>query len=621
LEIHRQLDTETKLFCHCPTKPSDQPPSIKFERRLRPTQSELGQIDPAALFEFHKGKTIIYEAHPTTTCLVEMDEEPPHHLNPEAVDIALTISLLFKASTLDEIHVMRKVVIDGSNTTGFQRTAVIGLNGKLDVADKEIPVQQVTLEEDAARKIGENKNSAIFRLDRLGVPLIEISTGPVITNPVEAGKVAFAIGQLLRSTRHVKRGLGSIRQDLNVSIENGALIEIKGVQELDLVSKAVEFEVQRQLELLKIRDELRHRKIARSELTGAIVDVTSLLSGSQSKVVQSALKRAGIVLAVKLPGFKGLLARELIPRLRLGSEMAKRAIFYGRVGGIFHSDELPAYGISQSEVDSIIQKLKCGDNDAFAVVADDPTNALDGLNAAIERVREATEGVPEETRAANADGTSQYMRPRPGAARMYPETDVPPVQISRERIDRLTATLPRTSEELAKEIESRYQVGSKLALQLADSDFFPTFEEISRSWQNIPPSFSATILTESIRGLAREGVPVENLKDRDLKHAFSLVAEGETAKESVIDILKWLASHPESNAKEALDNLNLRMLTRTDLEEIVTKIVESNRPYIQENGAKAMGKMMNLVMGQVRGKADPHLVTEILRKKLEHASS
>src|SRR6266700_2903458 len=222
-----------KLFCDCPTLLSTKPPNLTIERRLRPTQSELGQIDPAVLFEFHKGRTIRYEADPETTDLVELDEEPPHRLNEEAIDILLTISALFKARPMDEVHVMRKVVIDGSNTTGFQRTAIISLDGRISVDSKEILIQQVSLEEDAGRKMEETKNTVTFRLDRLGVPLIEIATGAVINDPEEAGKVALAIGQILRATRQVKRGLGTIRQDLNVSITDGALVEIKGVQELE----------------------------------------------------------------------------------------------------------------------------------------------------------------------------------------------------------------------------------------------------------------------------------------------------------------------------------------------------------------------------------------------------
>ncbi len=621
LEVHRQLDTHHKLFCDCPTVLSTKPPTITFVRKLRPTQSELGQLDPAALFEFHRGKLVTYEADPETTCLVELDEEPPHALNQEALDVALTMSLLHNARPLDEIHVMRKVVIDGSNTTGFQRTCVIALNGKLAVDGKEVPVQQVTLEEDAGRKMGDTKDSIVFRLDRLCVPLIEISTGPVIVSPEEAGKTALAIGGVLRATKKVKRGLGSVRQDLNISIKQGALVEIKGVQELELVSKVVEYEVQRQLSLLAIRDDLRQRNVKESDLNEDFVDVGDMLSGSQSKIVQSALRQGGIVHGVRLHGFKGLLKRELVPGVRLGTEMAKRAAFWGRVGGIFHSDELPAYGIESAQVESIAKKLDCRETDAFVVIADQRENVLDGLKAVVERAREAVQLVPEETRAANPDGTTHYMRPRPGAARMYPETDVPPVSVSPERIRRLRESLPRMPGEIARELEAKYSLSPKLAVQLVDSEYLSTFEEIVSSGGNATPSFVATVLTESLKSLQREQVPVENLQEEHLKQVFDLVVKGATAKESIVDLLKWLASHPQSNASNAIEELNLGMLTREDLEGIITKVLVENQSLVNENRSKALGKIMNLVMGEVRGKADAKIVNDLLRARLEQATN
>jgi glutamyl-tRNA(Gln) amidotransferase subunit E len=569
------------------------------------------------LFEFHKGRTIKYEADPETTDLVELDEEPPHRLNEEAIDIALTITALFNARPMDEIHVMRKVVIDGSNTTGFQRTAIVSVNGRLQVDGKEIPIQQVTLEEDSGRKTGESKNSVTFRLDRLGVPLIEISTGADINDPEEASRVAFAIGKLLRATRSVKRGLGSIRQDLNVSIKNGALIEIKGVQELELVAKVIELEVQRQTILIQIRDELRTRNFKPADFTDNFVDLTEQLSSSQSKVIQSALKNGGIVLATCLAGFKGLLKQELMPGVRLGTELAKRAVFWGRVGGIFHSDELPGYGITESEVDAICKRLECRPADAFVLIADSSENALDGLKAVVERAREALAGVPEETRTANPDGSTHYMRPRPGAARMYPETDVPPVQISPERIKRIADNLPRMPEQVAKEIGSRYDVGPKLAGELVNSDYLGTFEHIVTNTTGVSPSFVATVLTGSLRNLEREKIPIENVTDAHLKEIFNLVAEHKTVKESVVDIIKWISLNPNSPARDALGELNLEMLTKEQLDEIISKILESNRSFVKENGGKALGKMMNLVMGEVRGRADPKLVTELLRTRLE----
>jgi len=370
LEIHQQLNSEKKLFCDCKTELFKGDPEITFLRRLRPTQSELGQVDPAAFFEFQKGVKILYEANRDTACLVEMDEEPPHNLNREALETALIISLMLKAKPVDEIHVMRKTVIDGSNTTGFQRTCVVAFNGEVETKEKTVPIQHVGLEEDAARKMGENDNVLRYRIDRLCIPLVEVATAPVIYTPQEAQEVALAIGRILRATGKVKRGLGTIRQDLNISIPNGALVEIKGVQELELVSLVVENEVQRQLNLLKIRDELAKRDVKEEDIKDEFVDVTHIFENTKCKVIRSALEKGKQVLAVKLPKFEGLLKRELTPSIRLGTEMADRAKFWGRVGGIFHTDELPAYGITAEEVDALKHVMKAKPSDAVVFVAD-----------------------------------------------------------------------------------------------------------------------------------------------------------------------------------------------------------------------------------------------------------
>ncbi len=355
LEIHQQLATSSKLFCGCKPELFKEEPEITFLRRLRPTQSELGQVDPAAFFEFQKGVKILYEANRESSCLVEMDEEPPHPLNAEAVETVLTMALMMNAKPVDEVYVMRKTVIDGSNTTGFQRTCVIALDGWIKVGEKTIPIQHASLEEDAARKIGTEADGKIirYRIDRLGIPLVEVATGPVIYSPAEAQEVALIIGRILRDTGKVIRGLGTIRQDLNVSIPNGALIEIKGVQELELISKAVEYEVQRQLNLLAIKEELKNRGIRPEDVNEEIKDVTEVFKQTKCKVLRKALDKNQRVKAIKLPKFAGLLKKELMPNYRFGSEMADRARFWGRVGGIFHTDEMPVYGVTAEEIEAL----------------------------------------------------------------------------------------------------------------------------------------------------------------------------------------------------------------------------------------------------------------------------
>jgi len=204
---------------------------------------------------------------------------------------------------------------------------------------------------------------------------------------------------------------------------------------------------------------------------------------------------------------------------------------------------------------------------------------------------------------------------------MYPETDVPPVQIDQDRLERLWENVPRMPEELAKELETKHSLNPKLATQLVNSDYLPVFEEITAKAPAVAPSFVATILTGSMRSLEREQVPVENVREDQLKQTFDLVSKGSTAKESVIDVVKWLAFHPDGAAEEAVDMLNLRMLSKSDLEAIISRVVESNQALVQENGAKALGRMINLVMGEVRGRADPRQVTELLRTRLEQVKA
>ncbi len=615
LEVHQQLNTQAKMFCSCPTRLSVDEPSRTILRRLRPTQSELGQTDPAALFEFQRGRMILYELDDETSCLVEIDEEPPHELNREAVTVAITVASLLRSTPVDEIHVMRKIVIDGSNTAGFQRTCVVALGGSMEVEGNTIPITQISLEEDAARKTGEDGLITRYRLDRLGIPLIEVTTAPVINAPNQAQEVALGIGRVLRATKKVKRGLGTIRQDLNISTREGALIEIKGVQKLELIAKVVENEVSRQLTLIRISKELKARNVAESQLTEEFCDVTALFKDSQCRLIREALTKGGVVLALRLPKFSGLLKTELEPGVRLGTELAHRARFWGGVGGIFHTDELPAYGISEREVLELRRRLTCPEEDAVVIVADNREKCEDALRAVAERTREALKGVPEETRAANEDGTTTYMRPRPGAARMYPETDIPPVAVMSDWIEAVRKNLPPMPDVLTKQLMDRHGLNKKLADQLVNSEYLELFSTIMTETA-LAASFVATILTESVRSLEREGLPVDNLSDGHFIDTFRLVSQGVTAKESVQEVLAWLSKNPQSNPHDAVKQLGLRMLSRDELEQLIQNKVTQNLSWVGEQGERAEGRLLGIVMAEVRGRADPKLVAEIVRRKL-----
>jgi glutamyl-tRNA(Gln) amidotransferase subunit E len=617
LEIHQQLDTSAKLFCKCKPELFKEEPEITFLRKLRPTQSELGQIDPAAYFEFQKGVKILYEANTATSCLVEMDEEPPHPLNMEAVEIALTVALMIKAKPVDEIHVMRKTVIDGSNTTGFQRTCVVALNGVVRVGEKIVPIEHVSLEEDAARKMGEEEGNIIrYRIDRLGIPLIEVTTAPVINSPKEAGEIALAIGTILRATGRVKRGLGTIRQDINISIPNGALIEIKGLQELELLPLVVEYEVQRQLNLIKISEELKKGGVKGEEVKEEFFDVTDAFKQTKCKVIRKALDKNQQVLAVKLPKFKGFLKRELMPNFRLGTEMADRARFWGRVGGIFHTDELPAYGITAEEIEEVKKATKTKEQDAIVFVADSLENAKDALKAVTERAREAIKGVPEETRAPNPDGTTRYMRPRPGAARMYPETDIPPAQITEDYIRKISLQLPEPPEKKFNRLMREYKLNQKLVKQILDSEYGELFEVIVRE-SSVSSTTVAAFLTEAMKALKRDGVQVDKISDNQIREIFKHVDSGELTKEAISNVAIWLSKHENASVNEAIASLELKMISKEALEKIIEEVIEKNKDLIKERGAGVFGPLMGMVMKEVRGKASVQLVSQLLKKKLQ----
>jgi glutamyl-tRNA(Gln) amidotransferase subunit E len=618
LEIHQQLNTQEKLFCSCPPELFKEEPEITFLRRLRPTQSELGQVDPAAFFEFQKGIKVLYEANRATSCLVEMDEEPPHPLNIEAVEVVLTAALMMNMQPIDEVHVMRKTVIDGSNTTGFQRTCIIASDGWIKVGEKVIPMQAASLEEDAARKTGTEDDGKIirYRIDRLGIPLIEVATAPVIYSPMEAQEVAFAIGRILRDTGKAMRGLGTIRQDLNVSLPNGALIEIKGVQELELISKVVEYEVQRQLGLIKVKEELQKRGAKAEDLKEAFVDVSDVFRRTKCTVIRKALDKGQKVLAVKLQKFSGVLKRELMPGFRVGTEMSDRAKFWGRVGGIFHTDEMPAYGVTAEEVETLRKATEAREEDAIVFVADTAENVQDALKAVVERAQEAIDGVPAETRTAKDDGTTRYMRPRPGAARMYPETDIPPSEISSALVEKIRSNLPEPTEKKLKRLMKEYGLNKKLATQIIDLEYGGLFEVIVKE-SGVAATTVAVFLTETLKSLRRDGVSVEKVSDSQVMEIFRGVGSGELVKEALADVFVWLSENDGKSLQDAVDALGLKMFSTTELALLVDRIIAENNQAVDRMGQRAFGMLMGVVMKEVRGKADPSIVRALLRERLK----
>ncbi len=609
LEIHQQLNTKEKLFCGCPTLLRDTKESnFEFFRYLRPTQSEMGMVDRAALEEVKLIKKFIYKAY-ETTCLVENDEEPPRELNQEAVECSLIIARMLNMNIVDELYTMRKIVIDGSNTSGFQRTGLVATDGYLESSAGRVGITVLCLEEEAAQKVEDRGDSVLYSLDRLGIPLVEIGTAPDIVSPAHAREVAEKLGMFLRSTGKVKRGLGTIRQDINISIAEGARVEIKGVQELDLIETIVEREVARQAALLEIKRELNKRKAAVSD---KIVDVTSEFAGTTSKVILKALK-GGVVYAVNLTGFAGLVGRELQPGRRLGTEFSDRAKKSG-VGGIFHTDELPNYGITDEEVKALRNAVEAEVNDCVVMVADSREKAQGAMEAVIMRAREALEIVPEETRRALPDGNSAYMRPLPGAARMYPETDVPPVEITQERIGSIE--LPELIEERIGRYMKQFRLNEELAGQIARSDNLVIFESILQQVPNANANVVVRTLETVLFELWKEGVNVNNIKEVHLMELFRLHADGKIPNEAVSEVLKLIAVKPELTVEKAAGTLGIGGVGTGELEAAIDKIINSRMDFIKEKGMNSAGPLMGVVMKKLRGKVSGQEISRLLKEKL-----
>ncbi|MGB9955694.1 Glu-tRNA(Gln) amidotransferase subunit GatE [Haloferax prahovense] len=605
LEIHQQLDTETKLFCGCPTDLREPDEAARtFTRFLHPTKSELGELDDAALEESRVEREFEYLAY-DSTCLVEEDDEPPHELDHEARTVAMQIAELLDMNVVDEAHVMRKLVIDGSNTSGFQRSSLIAQEGEIQTSEGPVSVVDLMLEEESAQRVEERDDGVLYSLDRLGIPLVEIGTGPDISSPEQAREAAQTIGMLLRSTGKVKRGLGTIRQDVNVSIADGARVEIKGVQALDQIDEIVRFEVGRQAELVEIRDELQSRDAS----VGDVTDVTDVFEDSDSGVIRGALDAGGKVTAVPLYGFDGLVGRELQPDRRLGTELSDHAKRHG-AGGIFHTDELPAYGVTEAEVESLRDAVDAGPEDAVAIVADDPETADLAIDAVAERAEVAIEEVPEETRGANDDGTTRYLRPLPGAARMYPETDVLTVDLDPSDVE-----TPELLTEKVDRYQAEFGLDAGLAEQVAYGRTMPLFEEAVDA--GIDATFAAGLLESTLTELRRDDVAVSELTDDHLLAVMHLVEDGDLAKEGVNDVLATIAENPSLTAEEAVEEAGLSGVSEDEVREAIAEVVERNSDQVEEQGMGAFSALMGEAMGALRGKADGEIVSDVLREEIQ----
>ena len=653
LEIHQQLATG-KLHSRMPGElyefgiediPEDWNHS---ERRLRASQGEGGKIDIAARFEQRRNRTFVY-VQPPNAGLIELDEAPPLPHDPEAVDVVLTMSAMLHAKPVPTLQPMRKTVVDGSNTSGFQRTTLVSTNGQLLTDTGEVGVSVICLEEDSARKL-ETKSTpdgevVTYTLDRLGLPLVEIATEPDIITPEHAKESAIALGSLLRDTRRVRRGLGSIRQDLNVSIACGDRVEIKGCQDLEWIPRIIRIEMARQLHMYRLANQLRDEAklpplppnrrdteitienrvamAARSRVPMEFHDISESLLSCESSMVNNALSEGATPLAVRIPGFNGKLGskspdQEGAQLPRLGRELASAAKLAG-VAGIFHSDELPSYGISEEDVITIRTALELSESDAFAFCIAPHWQAKLALESVIERCRMAYHRIPQEVRNVVVrkgqpdDGTTTALRPLPGGARMYPETDIPIQDISIERWEAICSNLPLSSDQRLQRLFeldiSHNQAESILNGELDDI----LFEGIEGDLA-LPAKAWASALLE----FGTSNVPALSVAIH-LKETGQITREGiiplveESSRRKTTDLIHWMLSEATSQGFIPANN--------SEVEDAVDAIIIEKADFISERGMSAVGPLMGLVMQRLGGSADGKIVSQVLRDKISSISN
>lgn len=472
IEIHQQVDSLHKLFCNCASRLTEDRYSVSITRFLRPVAGETGMVDRAAKFEKSKEMEYQYFSYPLESCLVEADEEPPHTINPEALEVAIKVALMLNCTVPEEIQVMRKIVVDGSNTSGFQRTALVGFGGWVKTSEGKVGIANVCIEEDSSKIIKKEAKRAVYGLDRLGIPLIEIGTDPEIHDPEQAEKVAEHIGMVLQSTGSVKKGLGTIRQDLNVSIKGSSRVEVKGVQRLGMIPKVIEIEAIRQKKLIE----------------------------------------------------KG------------------------------HKTE--------------------------------------------SEVRKALENC-----------STEFMRPMAGSARMYPETDIPPIPITKSYLDKLMKSLPELIADKTDRL-AKTGLNEELITQLKRAGYLDLFDSLSREFD---PKNVAITLTTFIKQLKGEGMATEKLTDERLKEFFSFTKNNPLPKESAMDLLRDMISHPNKSAKELAPSSG--MLSENQVRDIVKSVIAKNKELLERYNADKM--LMGLVMKEARGKAPGALVMKVLKEEMK----
>ncbi len=578
LEVHHQIRSESKLFCRCSPILEDEPESkdYTFYRYFRPVLGEMGDFDPGMLVEFEKGYKVVYYACEKNTCTYEMDETPPFPPDKEAVREGFVLAMYLNCSALaEEVVVNRKQYLDGSITTGFQRTFIVGRDGWVPVDGRKVRVTNVHIEEDAARRVNwcdTAERTVYFNLDRLGIPLTEVITDHRdIESPKELVALARQIGRVLRISKIGRRGIGSVRQDINLSIEGGDRVEIKGVQDLGMFDILCRHEAVRQDALLGIRREMTRRGLRKEDFEHTYVDVSHLFD----------LEEGCKAYVTRYPGMKGLFGVEVQPNKDFGLEVFEKSML---ITGVprehhFHSDEMAcdavrkrsghpsSLGIDAKRFEKICSVINPKLEDAFVVVVGPERNAIHAMKKIVERVKMALDGVPQETRRLLRDGNSEFLRIIHGKERIYPDTDTPPLVISKDEIKELKHRVGRRPWEIQEELHAKYNFNEFQIDQLIRREKIEEFYEFTEHF-GLSGSLAYRLLIELPRSRKRRGFFVCDRIITDLARALA----AKTIMPEQIDSLVDLSiEEPAITMKQALKRFHVCPVRKDQLDFIITE--------------------------------------------------
>lgn len=623
LEVHQQLLTQEKLFCRCPAGLYTTEHDGEVLRHMRPTLSELGEYDGTALMEFKTKKEIVYLLHRLNVCTYEMDDTPPFLVNQKAIDTAIELCLMMNMDIIDEVHIARKQYLDGSIPTGFQRTAIIGVNGFLPFRDRKLTVTHVSVEEDSCREVSDRGHRIVFRTDRLGMPLTETVTGPDLKTPEEVRDAILLCGLTARSTNHVRVGIGAARQDVNVSVRGGNRVEIKGVMKAAFAVKLVHNEGIRQVNLLALRDLLHARGIkAPGDVMMRAVDVSDIFGEVRFELTRRALDRGHRVYAVRVVGVGGLTEHPTQPDTTFLDELS------GRIRVIACLDEppvvlsgrrMPEFPRLHQVRERIRKRLRVGDQDDFYIVWGPEQDCRTAAEEIRLRWVDAAEGVPKETRQALLGGHTTFERILPGPDRMYPDTDSPPTRITTDRVEALRQSLPPPPWVRQKRYDD-WGVPRETTDYLIRRGGASIVDEVV-SATGVDGRTAAIEIGQRAKALQRAGLPMDRLRPEHWVGIFHLYTGGIISREGIRTVASVIAHHPELDANAAKEAAGIDMQPENVWREALRSVDLSDyRPGKQDARDKQIRFLSGKAVRMLEGKAPARDVVQYLSSTLQEVS-